>query len=245
MQSNEVTRRTALVMTVAGAAIAGHASAQSIKPAAAQAVPGSQRPSRNNAVWNHDQVALLVIDYQKEMFDAIRSETPADLIELNIIFTIRIAKALNIPIVLSSVGVDLGVNGPTKPSITAELPGVNVIDRSTMNAWEDPVFLKAVNDTGRKRLIFAALFTEVCLAFPVVDARKEGREVMFISDAVGGQSQVAHLTAIQRVIQAGAIPNPVLGLCAELFRDWKSPEGKKATPVIVWYLGELKKRGLR
>lgn len=231
-------------LAVLGTLAAGNTNAQSIAAASGSA-PRSQGPSPWNAVWNHDQVALLIIDYQKEMFDAIRSETPPDLIELNTIFMIRIAKALDIPIVISSVGVELGVNGPTRPSILAELPGATVIDRSTMDAWEDPVFRGAVQATGRRRLIFGALFTEVCLAFPVVDALKDGYEVQFVADMVGGQSQVAHASAIQRIIQAGAIPNSVLGLCAELFRDWKSIQGKKATPVIVAYLTELKKRGLR
>ncbi len=244
MSSTELNRRALMSVAAVGAMLTGPAAAQAVA-APAQAGLKSQGPSPQNAVWNHDQVALVVIDYQKEMFDAIRSETPAELIELNIIFLIRLAKALGIPVVLSSVGVELGVNGPTKPSVAAELPGVKVIDRSTMNAWEDKTFLGAVKATGKKRLIFTALFTEVCLAFPVVDARKEGFEVMFPADAVGGQSQVAHAMAIERIVQAGAIPNSVLGLSAELFRDWASIEGKKATPVIVWYLGELKKRGLR
>jgi nicotinamidase-related amidase len=204
----------------------------------------SQRPSAQNAVWNHSQVALLLIDYQPEMLAAIRSETPASVIELNAIFMIRMAKALSIPIVLSSVGVELGVNSPTQPAIADELPGVKPIDRSTMNAWEDPAFLGPVRALNRRRLIVGALFSEVCLAFPVVDALRAKYEVMIPADMVGGQSPVAHNSALQRVYQAGAIPNSVLGLSAELFRDWKSAEGAKAKPVIIWYLGELKRRGL-
>jgi len=204
----------------------------------------SQAPSPWNAVWNHDQVALLIIDYQKEMFAAIRSETPADMIELNTIYMIRIAKALDIPIVFSSVGVELGVNGPTVPAIAKELEAVKVIDRSTMNAWEDPVFRQAVEATGKRRLIFGALFTEVCLAFPTVDALKDGYEVTFVEDMVGGQSPVSHKAAISRITQAGALPNSVLGLSAELFRDWKSAEAEKVKPIIISYLSELNKRGL-
>ena len=69
--------------------------------------------------------------------------------------------------------------------------------------------------------------------------------MMFVADMVGGQSQVAHASAVARITQAGGIPNSVLGLCAEVFRDWRSAEAKKATPVIVAYLNELQKRGLR
>ncbi len=239
MISTETHRRGLMSGLAAGALLAA--------PALAQSAAGSartQRASPQNAVWNHDQVALLIIDYQPEMLAAIRSETSAELIELNTIYMIRVAKALNIPVVLTSVGVELGINSPTKPSIAAELPAVTVIDRSTMNAWEDPNFVGPVKALGRKRLIFGALFTEVCLAFPVVDALKDGFEVTFVEDMVGGQSPVSHKAAISRITQAGAVPNSVLGLSAELFREWKSAEGEKAKPVIIWYLNELKARRL-
>lgn len=245
MNSDHLTRRSLLSLMSAGTLLAMGASVESSGAAAPAGALKSQPPSAQNAVWNHDQVALIIIDYQKEMFDVIRSETQAEMIELNTIYMIRIARALSIPIVLSTVGVELGVNGPTKPSIRAELADLPEIDRDTMDAWEHPRFLQAVKATGRKRLIFGALFTEVCLAFPVVDALKEGYEVMFAADMVGGQSQIAHASAIQRIVQAGAIPNSVLGLSAELFRSWGSAEAKKATPIIINYLNELKKRGLR
>jgi nicotinamidase-related amidase len=240
----EMDRRSLMSTLAAGAALGGPAMAQAAS-AVTRPTGRSQPPSPQNAVWNHDQVALLIIDYQPEMLAAIRSETSSEMIELNTIYMIRIAKALNIPVVLTSVGVDLGVNSPTQPTIAAELPGVKAIDRSSMNAWEDPNFTHPVKALGRKRLIFGALFTEVCLAFPVVDALKEGYEVMFVEDMVGGQSPVSHKAAISRITQAGALPNSVLGLSAELFRDWGSAEAQKAKPIIIWYLGELKKRGLR
>jgi len=205
----------------------------------------SQTSSTQGAVWNHDEVALLLIDYQEEMFANIRSEVGPELVDLNTRFLIRVAKAVGIPVILSTVGVQMGVNGPTKASIAAELPDITIIDRSTMNAWEDEAFRAAVLATGKRRLIFGALYTEICLAYPVVEAVKEGFEVMFVADAVGGQSQVAHAIAIDRMIQAGAIPNTVLALGAEVFRDWKTAEAEAVRPIIVWYLGELTKMGLR
>ncbi|WP_051447572.1 isochorismatase family protein [Rhizobium leguminosarum] len=244
MTPSDIARRDVLMLMAAGVAVSG---LPQLAAAASSttADPKSQKPSPQNAVWNHDQVALLIIDYQPEMFAAIRSETSAEMIELNTLYMIKIAKALDIPIVLSSVGVELGVNSPTVKSIADELSHLKVIDRSTMDAWEDENFLAAVKATGKKRLIFGALFSEVCLAFPVVDALKEGYEVTFVADMVGGQSQIAHISALQRITQAGAIPNSVLGLSAELFRDWKSLEAQKAKPEIIAYLGELHKRGLR
>ena len=192
-------------------------------------------------VWKYEESALLLIDYQKEMFDQIRSETPAELIDLNVRLLIKAAEAFNMPIVLSTVGVEMGVNHPTIPSILAELPDIKVIDRSSMNAWEDRAFRNAVEKTGRKRLIFGALFTEICLAFPVVDALKDGHDVTFPVDAVGGMSQLAHSTAIQRLAHAGAVPNTALALVTELFRDWASPVANKARELAKWYLAELAK----
>jgi nicotinamidase-related amidase len=197
--------------------------------------------TQSQGVWKHEDAALILIDYQKEMFDTVRSETPAELIDLNVRLLIKAAKAFNMPIVLSTVGVEMGVNHPTRQSILDELPGINVIDRSSMNAWEDKPFREAVKKTGRKRLIFGALYTEICLAFPVVDAIADGYEVTFVVDAVGGLSQLAHRTAIERLAHAGAVPNTSLALVTELFRDWKSPVADKARALIKPYLAEVQR----
>jgi nicotinamidase-related amidase len=197
--------------------------------------------SRAAGVWTSEQVALVLIDYQKEMFENIRSETTPDQVELNVRLLIKAAKAFDIPVVLSTVGVEMGVNGPTRKSIQDELPGVEVIDRTSMDAWEDAAFRAAVEKTGRKRLVFGALYSEICLAFPVVDALRDGYEAMFVVDAVGGMSQLAHRTAIERLTAAGAIPNTSLALVTELFRDWKSPVADKAREIVKWYLPEAQK----
>jgi nicotinamidase-related amidase len=197
----------------------------------------------NKRVWKYEESSLLLIDYQKEMFEQIRSETPADLVDLNVRLLIRAAKAFDMPIVLSTVGVAAGVNSPTVPSILAELPGIEVIDRTSMDAWEDAAFRAAVEKAGRKRLIIGALYTEICLAFPVVDALADGYEVTFPVDAVGGMSQLAHATAVQRLAHAGAVPNTSLALVTELFRDWASPVADEARELAQWYVGELAKVG--
>jgi nicotinamidase-related amidase len=197
--------------------------------------------SKQQRVLRYEDAALVLIDYQKEMFDQVRSEVPPALIELNVRLLIKIAKAFGMPIVLSTVGVQIGVNGPTRESILAELPDVTVIDRSSMNAWEDEAFRAAINGSGRKRLVFAALWTEICLAFPVVDALREGYEVTFVVDAVGGMSQLAHTTAIQRLVAAGAVPQTTVAVVAELFRDWKSPAGGRAREILKPYLSDLQR----
>src|SRR5260370_10344723 len=110
-------------------------------------------------VWTYQDCALVLIDYQKEIFATIRSETSADLVELNVRLLAKTAKAFNMPIVLSTVGVAAGINGPTRPAILSELPGVPVLDRTTMNAFVDRPLREAVHKTGPKPLLFGALHT--------------------------------------------------------------------------------------
>jgi nicotinamidase-related amidase len=192
-------------------------------------------------VWTYEDCAFVLIDYQKEMFETIRSETRADLAELNVRLLARAAKAFDLPVVLSTVGVAYHINGPTRPAIAAELPGLEPIDRTSMNAFEDRPFREAIAKTGKKRLIVGGLHTEICLAFAVVEALKAGYEVMFVTDAVGGRSQTAHRTAIERMEHAGAVPTTALAVVTELFRDWNSPLAGKAREVIYWYFAEVPK----
>jgi nicotinamidase-related amidase len=197
--------------------------------------------TKDLGVWTYQDCALVLIDYQKEMFETIRSETRADLAELNVRLLARTAKSFNMPVVLSTVGVAHHINGPTRPAIAAELPGLEPIDRTSMNAFEDRPFREAIEKTARKRLIIGGLHTEICLAFAVVQALKDGYEVMFVTDAVGGRSQTAHRTAIERLTHAGAVPTTALAVVTELFRDWASPLADKAREVISWYFAEVPK----
>ena len=192
-------------------------------------------------VWTYEDCALVLIDYQEEMFEVIRSETDAALAELNVRLLARTAKAVDVPIVLSTVGVEAGLNGPTIPSILSELEGIEPIDRSSMNAFEDAAFSDAVKATGRKRLIIGGLHTEICLTFATVQALKNGYDVMFVTDAVGGRSQIAHRTGIERLSHAGAVPTTALAVNTELFRDWATPQASAAGQVIYWYFTEVPK----
>src|ERR1700742_4115083 len=197
--------------------------------------------NRDLGVWTSEECALVLIDYQNEMFEVIRSETSADLVELHVRLLAKTAKAYGMPIVLSTVGVGFGFNGPTLPSIAAELDGVEPIDRTSMNAFEDAAFRAAVKATGRKRLVIAGLHTEICLTFASVQALQDGYEVLYVTDAVGGRSEVAHQTAIDRLAHAGAVPTPALAVVTELFRDWAGPLAAGAQDVIYWYFAEVGK----
>ena len=197
--------------------------------------------AKDLGVWTAQDCALVLIDYQKEMFEVIRSETEADLVELNVRLLAKTAKAFGVPIVLSTVGVGYGLNGPTLPSIQSELEDIEAIDRSSMNAFEDRPFREAVEATGRKRLIVGGLHTEICLTFATVQALQDGYDVMYVTDAVGGRSQAAHRTGIERLAHAGAVPTTALAVTTELFRDWAGPLAGAAFDVIYWYFREAPK----
>jgi nicotinamidase-related amidase len=149
---------------------------------------------------------------------------------------VRVAKtgiAYSMPMVVSTVNVKTGMNKPMIPELQAVLPGVEPLDRTTINAWEDAEFNKAVKATGRKKLIMAALWTEACLSFPALDAIREGYEVYPVVDAVGGTSVEAHRAALERVVQAGGKPISLPGLVCELQRDWVRKETVQLAVEII------------
>ena len=124
-------------------------------------------------------------------------------------------------------------------TVLAELDAVEPIDRSSMNAFEDEAFRHSVQASGRRRLIIGGLHTEICLTFATVHALKDGYGVLYVADAVGGRSQTAHRTAIERLAHAGAVPTTALTVVTELFRDWAGPLAAPASDVIYWYFTEV------
>ena len=193
--------------------------------------------NRSSGVWDSKECALLLIDYQPGVMSFIRSHDPK-VVELNARYLTKAALAFDIPIILSTVGVQMGVNQPTIASLRNEIPNVPEIDRTTMDSWADRTFVEAVEKTGRKRLVMCGIVTEVCLAYPVVAALKDGYEVSFIADAVGGLTRETHDIAVLRMIQAGAVPNSTQGMITEWFRDWAGPLAPAAREIIVPFLKE-------
>jgi nicotinamidase-related amidase len=163
--------------------------------------------------------ALVVIDYQPSQVQTVTS-IDHQVLSDNIVSVARLAKTFNLPVVLSTVGVTGRGQAPTIPELKAVLDDNVEIDRSEINSWENSEFRAAVNATGRKKLIMTALWTEVCLAFPALDALREGFEVFPVVDAVGGTSPEAHRAGLERIVQAGAQPISWVSLACELQRDW-------------------------
>jgi nicotinamidase-related amidase len=162
--------------------------------------------------------ALVIIDYQPSQMQTVRSMEHELLLD-NIVSVARLGKTYDLPIVLSTVNVANG-QGPTLPELKAVLADNDEIDRTAINSWEDVEFRQAVESTGRKKLIMAALWTEVCLAFPTLDALREGFQVYPVVDAVGGTSPEAHRAGLERMVQSGAQPISWVSLACELQRDW-------------------------
>jgi nicotinamidase-related amidase len=193
---------------------------------------------QRRGIWDAADCALLLIDYQQNVLEQV-FEQDRRVVELNARALATAAVNFKIPVVLSTVGVEMGVNEPTLASLKAALPNVKDIDRSSMNAWEDRAFLDAVKATSRKRLVMGGIVTSVCLAYPVVDALSDGYEVMFIEDAVADQYLELHDSAVLRLAHAGAVPNNTIAMISEWFRDWKSPLADSARKIFVPYLEQM------
>jgi nicotinamidase-related amidase len=181
------------------------------------------RDQANDHLLTPKNSALIVIDYQPVQVGSIASMDRRDLV-LNIAAVARTAMLYGVPIVLSTVNVKTGANQPTIHQLADVLDGIEAIDRTTINAWEDVEFVDAVKATGRKKLLMTALWTEACLTFPTLDALREGYEVYPVADAVGGTSLKAHRAALERVVQAGAQPTSWVQVLCELQRDWSRKE---------------------
>lgn len=181
------------------------------------------RDPKNDQLLTPQNAAFIVIDYQPVQVNSIAS-MDRQLLVNNIVGTAKAAVAYGLPIVHSTVNVKTGLNKPPIAQLRKVLDKFPIVDRTTINAWEDVEFRKAVEATGRKKLIMTALWTEACLTFPALDALTAGYEVYVVADAVGGTSVTAHEMALRRIEQAGGKMISVTQLFCELQRDWQRKE---------------------
>jgi nicotinamidase-related amidase len=191
------------------------------------------RDPKADALLTPQNAALVIIDVQPIQVSSVASMDRRALVE-NITAVARAATLFKLPIILSTVNVGSGRNKPTIQQLVEVLGDVRPIDRTSMNSWEDVEFVAAVKATGRKKLIMIALWTEVCLAFPALDAIRAGYEVYPVVDAVGGTSLEAHRAAISRMVQAGAQPITWASLLCELQRDWARTETADAFSKLLF-----------
>ncbi|MBC8087338.1 MAG: hydrolase [Phycisphaerae bacterium] len=182
----------------------------------------SSEPTRDpiaDRLLTPQNAMLMIIDYQPTQINSIKSMDQQTLVD-NVVTTAKTARAYGLPIVHSTVNVTTGRNKPPVQPLLDAMGDDHYYDRTTINAWEDVAFRQAVEATGRRKLLIAALSTEACLTFPTLDALRAGFEVFPVVDAVGGTSTTAHETALRRVEQAGAQLITIPALLCELRRDW-------------------------
>lgn len=180
-----------------------------------------------------DNCAFIFIDHQPFVAFPVRSIGADDLTN-NVTGLARVARALEIPVVLSTIN---ATGGPLADPLFVQLselfPELTPIDRQNTNAWADPGFVAAVKQTGRKKLVVCGLWTEVCLAQTVVSALRDGHDVYFVSDASGGVSVEAHQDAKTLMVQAGARPINWMGVMAAVCPDNTSPEYARLYDVVI------------
>jgi len=182
----------------------------------------ASEPKRNpltDHLLTPENSVLIVIDYQQEMLDNVRSIDQERLTN-NVVGLVKIAKAFGVPTIFSTVGVGLGFNRDTITGVRDILPDAPSYDRTSLNGWEDIEMKAAVKASGRRKLIMSGLWTGGCPAFTTLDALNDGFEIYAVSDAMGETSADAHERAMQRMIQAGATPLTWGVVLAELQRDY-------------------------
>jgi nicotinamidase-related amidase len=182
----------------------------------------------------HDHT-LLMIDFQSQMAFATRS---IDGIELrsNAGLVASAAAGFKVPTILTTVA-EKSFSGPMFEEVTKPFGSQELIDRTTMNAWEDPNIITVVNAIGRSRIVLSGLWTSVCIVGPALSALDQGYDVYVLTDACGDVSDEAHERAVERMVQAGARPMTSLQYLLELQRDWGRGETYDLTVGIAKTFG--------
>jgi nicotinamidase-related amidase len=165
-----------------------------------------------------DNCVVAMIDLQGQMLFGVSNFDRQAIINNNLILA-KAAQVFGVPVILSSVETK-AFSGNTWPQIMAALPGIEPIERSSMNSWDDENFVAAIKKTGRKKIVLSGLWTETCVALPTIQAIHDGYEVYVVEDCCGDVSVLSHENAMKRVVQAGAKPLTALSTMLEWQRDW-------------------------
>lgn len=188
-------------------------------------------PAAASDLLTPDNHVLMLIDHQSQMAFPVRSQDVA-VLRLNTGLVSEAAAGFGVPTVLTSVAAK-GFSGPFFDEVLDAFPGTEIIDRTTMNAWEDAAVIERVNALGKQRIVIGGLWTSVCIVGPVLSAIEQGSEVYVITDICGDVSSEAHERAVERMIQRGARPMTALQYLLELQRDWARGETYALTTGIA------------
>ncbi|MBA4109072.1 MAG: hydrolase [Leptothrix sp. (in: Bacteria)] len=198
-------------------------------------MPITATPTPGSKLLTPTDHALILIDFQSQMAFATHSIDAVNL-RNNAALVSRAAAGFKVPTILTTVA-EKSFSGPMFDEITSAFPGQALLDRTSMNTWEDANVIKQVNAIGKDRLVFAGLWTSVCIVGPTLSALDQGYEVYVIADACGDVSDEAHERAMQRMIQAGVRPITSVQYLLELQRDWARGETYELTTGIAKQFG--------
>jgi nicotinamidase-related amidase len=188
-------------------------------------------PTPGKTLLNPQDHTLIMIDFQSQMAFATHS-IDAVTLRNNAALVAKAAAGFGVSTILTTVA-EKSFSGPMFDEIKAAFPGQPMLDRTSMNTWEDANVIERVNQIGKTRLVFSGLWTSVCIVGPVLSALEQGFEAYVIADACGDVSAEAHERAMQRMIQAGARPMTALQYLLELQRDWARAETYGLTTGIA------------
>lgn len=179
-------------------------------------------PNTDGGLLTKDNSALVFIDHQPQMTFGVSSIDRQQLVN-NVLLLAKGAKLFTIPTILTTVETK-SFSGNMWPQLLDIYPNQKVIERSSMNSWDSQEFQKAIEATGKKNIILSGLWTEVCITWPTLNMLEKGYNVFVVEDACGGTSEVAHRAAMERVVQAGAVPMTTIQTVLEFQRDWANRE---------------------
>ncbi|MEM7127687.1 MAG: isochorismatase family protein [Chloroflexota bacterium] len=183
--------------------------------------------------------ALVLIDYQPHILMGVKSIEHEDLMN-NTTGLVKSAVHFGLPIIFSHVGVGLHSSQPFLEDLRKVAPDAVIVDRTNVNAWEEPEFVAAVEATDRRKLIMGGLWTDVCLAYPAIEAANAGYEVLVPEDTIGSISQLSHDNGMKRMATAGVKPITWNVVLAELQRDHARHETEKETTrIFMEYLFKM------
>jgi nicotinamidase-related amidase len=183
----------------------------------------ADKPSTTDEPFRPDNAAMLLVDYQTGVLQGIQTRDPTTL-KNQIVALAETAKLYDLPVILTTADNE-GPLGPLLPELEELFPEVEVIDRSVVNAWEDPRVREAVEETGRENLIISGISMEVCVTFPAVSASRDGYNVQAVLDATGAINELGREAALWRMQDAGVTPTTYNGIASELLHDWANEEG--------------------
>jgi len=178
--------------------------------------------SQYHKLYTPQDSAIVFIDHQPQMLFGVANADRATLIN-NVTLLAKVAKEFKVPAVLTAVETE-SFSGYVWPQLLDVFPGQPVIERSSMNSWDDAGFRKAIEATGKKNIIMTGLWTEVCVTWPTIEMVGAGYNVYVVEDCCGATSPAAQEAALSRMVQAGAVRTTTIAALLELQRDWKNKE---------------------